>query len=582
MTTTTSSPVLQAETIVEAFAETVRRSASSDAVRERGVTTMTWQDWGDDVARIRTGLVAAGVRRGDTVAIMLAHGPLTYVLDMAVATAGGTPFSIYTSSAPEQVRHQLEVSGATVTITEAAFADTVEHAVAGLERAVLIVRVDGEAGDPTSLAALRSHGMDAPVVDVAADDVATLIFTSGTTGEPKAAEITHGNIMNALRSSDGIVPLDQGCRLVSYLPAAHIADRVLAYYYGLATGATITFIDSPLHLVAGLPDARPSILLCVPRTWEKLKSAARATARDRGMSTFDEDIALAVRRYWLVQAGEPVPAEVETRWRAAEAVSFAPLREALGLDAVAFAMSGSAPIALETLEFFAALGLVICEGYGLSETTGISVINRSTAPRLGTIGHPAPDVDVRLADDGELLIRGGLVMRGYRHNPEATAESMVNGWFRSGDLATIDADGYVRIVGRKKEVIIGSSGKNISPSQVERAVQSESDLIGSIVVVGDGQPHLVALVTVEPEALSRRFPDVEPAASADAPGVVTEVRQAIERGNAKLSRPEQIRAFRVLSDTWAPGSEEMTVTMKLRRAAIVSRYAEVIDRLYAG
>jgi long-subunit acyl-CoA synthetase (AMP-forming) len=574
------SPLLCVPTTVAAFDEIVAQAGDAIAIRGKGLEELTWKRWGHEVALIRTGLVRAGLRRGETVALLLNHGPLTYTFDMAVASSGATPFSIYASCSADQVRHQLQVSNASWIITESDFETTVAEALARLGRECRVIRTDGDDEDPLGLAALRSHGANEPPASVNPEDVATLIFTSGTTGEPKAAEITHGNIMSALRSSQQIVPLDPGCRLVSYLPAAHIADRLLAYYYGLATGAVITFLASPKDLLPELPDARPHVLMCVPRTWEILKAEARRIAQMLEISRFEEVLARSLARVRALEAGRVLEPEEDAAWERDDEAVLGPVRRELGLDAVVFARSGSAPIGVETLEFFAGLGIPICEGYGLSETTGISVINRVGRSRLGTVGFAAPGLACTLSEEGELLVRGPQVMRGYRGSPEATAAAIQDGWFHTGDLASIDDDGFIRIVGRKKEIIIGSSGKNISPVQVEHAVASETDLLSSIVVLGEGRPYLVALVCLDPDALARFVPEAPIERRWCSARVEDVIATAVERGNQKLSKPEQIHAFRILPDVWVPGSDIMTATMKLRRAVIADRYRDIIEELY--
>lgn len=558
-----------AGSMYEAFHATVEHSPDRIALRERGGRAFTWSDWAALVGHYRAHMADEGVGAAATVALLLDSAIDTYVLDMAAVSAGATAFSIYATSSAPQVAHQLRVSGARLLIAQRSREAIAREAIAVWHIDCILWVVD-------SVELLADPRDDVPPVPRAPEDVATLIFTSGTTGEPKAAELTHDNVMGALRSSQQMVPLEDGCRLLSYLPPAHIADRVLAYYYALVTGATITVLpEGPRQFIEELPDARPEILLCVPRTWELLKSAIVQRARQEDLEGFESALLEGVQR---VRAGDrTAPAEAER--------IFAKLRAGMGLDRVRLAMSGSAPIPVETLEFFAAIGVWICEGYGLSETTGISVINRADAQRIGTIGLAAPGMEVSLAEDGELLIRGVLVMRGYRGNPEATAAAFTeDGWLRSGDLATIDDEGYVRIVGRKKEVLITSSGKNIVPAQIEQAIIPRTPLIASIVVVGDGRPRPTALVTLNAEAVAARWPDkatLSQHAMARDDDVRAEVAAAIQAGSANFSDAERVATFALLEDTWLPGTDEMTATLKLRRAHIAERYRDVIDAMYA-
>jgi long-subunit acyl-CoA synthetase (AMP-forming) len=487
---------------------------------------------------------------------------------MAALHTGACCYGIYATSAPEQIAHQVQVASTTVLVTEREFADAARAAAALVEHDLDVLLVDVPEDDPESVTRLAVHGGRRPEVEIAAEDVATLIFTSGTTGPPKAAELTHGNVMEECRISQAVVGLKARCSLISYLPVAHVADRVLAYYYAIVTGGTISFVADPRTFAARLPRIRPHIFLSVPRMWDKLAGAVTA-AGSAADSSFDEAIDRSVAS---VKAGDgPI-----------DAPPLAAMRTRFGLEDIRFAMSGSAPLAVQTLWFFMGLGLPLCEGYGMSETTGIVVMNPSDAPRPGTIGKAGRGVQARLGDDGELLIKGGNVMRGYRGQPEATAEALRDGWMHTGDLASIDADGYITIVGRKKEIIISAAGKNMSPAQIEQAIGSQSDLIGLVVCIGDRRPYNVGLILLDPEGLAALRPGLELAAAAADPEIQAEVAAAVQRGNARLSRPEQLKRHLILPETWLPGGEVMTPTQKVRRRVIDERYAEQIQALYAA
>lgn len=549
-----------AATMTEAFARTVAAHGDAVALRsEHG--DVTWAEWDADVDRYAAGFAARGLGHGDTVAFLLSNRPEAYALDMAALWVGAAGYGIYGTSAPEQIAHQVRVAETKVLITESALAPAAVAAAELVDHELEVVLVD----DPASIGSLAVEGGTRPDVTITADDVATLIFTSGTTGPPKAAELTHGNVMEETRISQAVVGLKPRCSLISYLPVAHVADRVLAYYYAIVTGGTISFVADPRMIGAALPRVKPHIFLSVPRMWDKLAQACAGAGRkiDDG---FDAAIDRSVAS---VKAGDgPI-----------DTPSMQAVREQFGMDDIEFAMSGSAPLSVETLWFFMGLGLPFCEGYGMSETTGIVVMNPADAPRPGTIGKAAPGVEARLADDGELLVRGGNVMKGYRGQPEATAEALRDGWMHTGDLATMDEDGYITIVGRKKEIIISAAGKNMSPAQIEHAIVTSSDLIGLAVCIGDKRAYNSAIVLLDPEELAAR--GLELPAAADDAAVREEVAAAIEAGNARLSRPEQIKRHVVLAETWLPGGEVMTPTQKVRRKVVDEQYADVIEALYA-
>lgn len=556
-----------AETMIDAFARTVAAHGDVVALRAADGTETTWAQWSDDVDRYAAGFAARGLGRGDAVGFLVGNRPEAYGLDMAVLHTGAACYGIYGTSSPEQIAHHLRVAETPVLITESALAASARAGAELVEHEVEVLLVDADDGDPAAVASLAVEGGRRPEVAVDAADVATLIFTSGTTGPPKAAELTHGNVMEECRISQAVVGLKPRPSLISYLPVAHVADRVLAYYYAIVTGGTISFVTDPRAFAAALPQIRPHIFLSVPRMWDKLASGIASAGR-AGDPGFDAAIERSLEG---VRAGTgPV-----------DAPGLQAVRERFGLDDIEFAMSGSAPLSVETLRFFMGLGLPFCEGYGMSETTGIVVMNPSHAPRPGTIGTAAPGVEARLADDGELLVRGGNVMRGYRGQPEETAEALdACGWMHTGDLATMDDDGYITIVGRKKEIIINTAGKTMSPAQIEQAIGRESDLLGIVVCVGDGRPHNVGLIVLDPEELADRYPGVPVEDAPEHPHIVAEVEAAVQRGNAALSRPERMRRHAILPETWAPGGEVVTPTQKVRRRVVVERCAATIERLY--
>lgn len=556
-TATTGESPLDVSSLCEAFQNTVRAYGDTTALRTPGgAQELTWREYGDRVRRAAEGLASLGVRRGDTVGIMLVNRPEFAIVDTAALHLGAIPFSIYNTSSPEQISYLFENAGNRVVITEQAFLPAVIASASGVET---IVCVDGGEG-ALSLDELEQQQVDGFDFDsswraVRSDDVLTLIYTSGTTGPPKGVELTHGSMLAQLRGVQAVIPAQSHERSTSYLPSAHVADRWAGHYSPMVFGGTTTYVADPKAVVGALAEVRPTVWGGVPRVWEKIKAALEA----KGVSD---------------------PAALPEEHRVA-------VRQLLGLDDVRYTVSGAAPIAPEVLEFFTALGVPICELWGMSEISCCGTINPPEDIRIGTVGKALPGLEVRLAEDGELLVRGPQLMRGYRNQPEKTAETIdPDGWLHTGDIATIDDDGYITIVDRKKELIINAGGKNMSPANIEQVVKASHPLIGQAVVVGDRRPYNVALIVLDPDvcaayAEQAGLSDASAAALAADPGVRQQVADAVDLANARLSRIEQVKRYRILDSDWLPGGDELTPTMKLKRRPIAEKYAEVIEELYA-
>ena len=544
--TTADLPALGAATLCEAFQLTAQHYADAPALRTPGdAQRLTYGEWAAKVERVAGGLAELGLRRGDTLALMTTNRPEFFIADMAAEHLGATPFSIYNSSSPEQIEYLFGNAGNRIVIAERQFVEAIKAANANLQ---IIVLEDGlpEADFPEFEATWRA---------VEPTDIATLIYTSGTTGPPKGVQLTHGNIVATMKSYDAFGVFSPGGRTVSYLPLAHVADRALHYYSAVATGSTITCIDSPANVLAGLVDARPTSWLAVPRIWEKIKAALEVKG---------------------VTDPSSLPEEAK-----------AGIRAQLGLDQAEVLMSGAAPIAPSVLEFFNGLGVPVHEGWAMSETACAGTFNPLGNQRLGTIGVPIPGVETKVAEDGEFLVRGPSIMVGYRNDPAKTAEAIdAEGWLHTGDVVTVDEDGYVTIVDRKKELIINAGGKNMSPANIEQTVKASHALIGQACCIGDARPFNVALLVLDPDAsaayaAANGLDDSSPAALSEDPGVQATVAAAVEEANSRLSRVEQIKKFRILDEDWLPDSEVLTPTSKLKRRGVNERYADVIEGLYA-
>jgi long-chain acyl-CoA synthetase len=550
---------LDASTLCEAFQRTAVRYADQVALRTPGGTfEISWGEYAERVRGLAGGLAARGIGRGETVAMMLTNRPEALIVDSAALHIGAIPFSIYNTSAPEQIEYMFAHAECRVVVTEAQFADrvlAVREQLSALEDVFVLDGAPQGTRPFTDLEAGGHEGFDFERAwrAVTGEDVATLIYTSGTTGPPKAVELSHENLMWQLRLVDRVFSVKPAGRRMSYLPMAHLADR-LSHYFSMVSGASVTCVSDVMQAVAALGDTRPTAWGAVPRIWEKLKAALEAQ-------------------------GITDPGTLPESQRAA-------IRAKLGLDEADTLISGAAPIAPEVLEYFAALGLPICEGWGMTETTAITTINPTDAIRIGTVGRALPGVEVTLAEDGELLVRGPTIMRGYRKDPEKTAETIdAEGWLHTGDIGEIDPDGYVKIVDRKKELIINAAGKNMSPANIENKLKAACPLIGIAVAIGDRRPYNTALIVLDPDACAafaseHGIEDASPAALASEGRLRAAVVAAVAEANTHLARVEQIKRHTILPYDWEPGGEELTPTMKLRRKPIAEKYAAEIEALY--
>ena len=589
---------LYADNLPLAFKATVERLGDTPALiwyEGEEQRSATWKEFAARVNRIAGGLAKLGLGRGDTVAMMTNNRPEFYPADMAAVALGGVPFSIYQTSSPEQIQYVVSDAGAKIAIVESIFLDTFNEARKELPTIEHVIVIDGDGGDH-SLEELEQMDPDfdalAAAEKVEPDDLLTLIYTSGTTGPPKGVQLTHRNLMGLVGGVDGIIDFpEEGGKVISWLPTAHIADRGANYYLPVILGASITVCPDPRTIVEFLPKVRPSFFFAVPRIWEKLKAGLEAKlAAIPGEEGEKAQAALdaALTKVRLEQAGEQVPEELAAAVAQADEAMFSHLRTALGLDEVISVNVGAAPTPLEVLEFFHAIGIEIGELWGMSETCGVATINPPDKVKLGTVGTAIPGVEIKLGEDGEVFVRGDSNMVGYRNMPEKTAETIDSeGWLATGDIGELDDEGYLKIVDRKKELIINAAGKNMSPANIEAKLKAASPLIGQAVAIGDARSYNVALIVLDPDFApvwakknGLEGKSVEELASDEK--VIAAIQAGVDEANAKMSRVEQIKKFKVLPTEWAPGGDELTPTMKLKRKPIDEKYSEEIEELYAG
>jgi long-subunit acyl-CoA synthetase (AMP-forming) len=568
---------LQAATLAEAFQVTAEGHPERCALRTKGGEfSMTWREYADKVRRVAAGLAGLGLERGGTMALMLTNRPEFHWFDAAALHLGATPFSLYNTYTAEQIQYQVNDAAARIVVTEEVFAERIR----GLEGVEHVIVVDEDGAEPVEGHAPESFDFEAAWRAVEPDDLLTLIYTSGTTGPPKGVQLTHANLVASVNGFDQVINFPDEGRVVSWLPMAHIAERACSHYLPMFVGFSTTCCPDPRQVVAYLPDVRPSWFFAVPRIWEKLKAAIEAgiQAEEDAAKKQATEWALGVglRKVRAEQAGEEVPDDLREEHAKADELVLSKIRERLGLDDVESVNVGAAPTPREVIEFFHAIGIPLAELWGMSETSGYGTCNPPEKIKIGTVGPASPSAEIRLADDGEVLIRGPFLMTGYRNQPEKTRETLDDeGWLHTGDIGEFDDDGYLKLVDRKKELIISAGGKNMSPANIEAKLKASSPVIGQAVAIGDAKPYNVALITLDPDVA----PAFEQQHGRDA--LLAEVERGIEAANEQLARVEQIKKFKLLEDEWQPGGDELTPTMKLKRKPIHEKYASEIDALYA-
>ncbi len=592
------------DTIVSTFHSQVERLGDRRAMRYRRDgewRDITWREYGDRVREVAMGLVSMGVERGDAVAIYSPNRPEWHVADIAAMCIRARTVPIYLNNAPAQVAYVLGHSESTVVFVsgeeQLLKVDKHRDQCPALRHAVTFDGVSSADGFVVSWDDLRARGraVDAERPGgfeeswraVRPEDVATIVYTSGTTGKPKGAILTHGNIAWTADSLLQVLDDDETGRRLSYLPLAHIAERVSSHFVQAFIGSETWFAEGLDTLLRDLQECKPTVFFAVPRVYEKFHAGimSKLTERtDDERQMFEGLLTLATAVVELRQDGEEIAEENEHALEMADQMAFGPLRAALGLGEVRFAVCGAAPINPEVLKFFHAVGLPVAEVYGQTEDCGPLTLNPPDRIKIGTVGPPLPGVEIRIAEDGEILGRGGNVFQGYFKNPEGTAEALAGGWLHTGDVGFLDDDGYLTITDRKKDLIITAQGKNVAPQELESRLKYHP-LVSQAVVVGDRRPYLVALITLDADALAgflaeRGAGDAPAADMTEHPDVVEAVAGAVAAVNSEFSSAEQIKRWTILPRDFLVEEEEITPTLKVRRRAIVQKYADAIEALY--
>jgi long-subunit acyl-CoA synthetase (AMP-forming) len=586
------------DTLLEIFEATARAHAERPAMARKrggGWETTTWREYRDTVRQAARALVATGVKPGQGVVILAFNRPEWYVANLAAIAVGARPAGIYTNSTPEQCRYITEHAETAVAFVESQEAlERLQGAGArprGLETVVLM---DGPATEPGTLAwadflaggdASHDGEVDRRTAAATAGDVATLIYTSGTTGTPKAVMLTQRNLSFIAEKAQEILPVGPTDRLISYLPLSHIAEQVVSHLLSLATGACVHFAESLEKLPENLREVRPHIFLGVPRVWEKIQAGIQAAGAQgsplrRRIAAWARGVGLAGG--YADQEGRPRP----WSYGIADRLVFSKVRARLGLDEARMLVVSAAPIAKETLDYFQSLGLPIMEVYGMSECTGPTTMSLPTRYRLGRAGLAIPGTALKVAEDGEILMRGPHVFKGYYKNEDATRETLdAEGWIHSGDVGELDADGFLRVTDRKKELLITSGGKNIAPQHLEGKLKQIA-AVSQAVAVGDRRPYVVALLTIDPfrvaaEAEKAGSPARTPEDAARCPVFKAYVEKQVEEINRSLARYETIKKVALLPRELSVETGELTPTLKLKRRVILELHRETIQALYA-
>ncbi len=601
-------------TMPQAFAATVAERGDTPAYSDKvgidmpdgygpGWRTVTWTQLRDRALDLAALFVEAGVAPGDRVAIMASNRIEHVVADLAAMHAGAVSMSIYNTLSPEQVSFVAGHSEPSVVVLE-----TADHVArwqqaldaSGSVRKVVVIDADLPAGerfvgwqDALDAGAAYRAGAETELqqrVDaISPDDPLTILYTSGTTGKPKGVVLSHHSVLYECACSLRVADPDQELVFISYLPFAHIAERTLGLYVPMTRGGEIHLIADPAQLLGALGEVHPTRFFGVPRVWEKIKtgiSAKLAAETDpEKKAQVDQALAVGLEYVEAQEFGSTPSPELQARFEAVDGALLGFLRSLLGLDRCEWAASAAAPMPIEVARFFAGLGMRIYDVYGMTETCAAVTACGPDQFRLGTVGRPLPGIEVSLADDGEILTRGPVVSQGYYRREDATADLIdADGWVHTGDLGELDDDGFLKVVDRKKEMIITSSGKNIAPSNIENLLK-ESPIVGHALVFGESRPYVVAVLTLDPEiapvvAGQLGIESTDLAELAQDPAIMQMAQQAVDAANERLSRPEQVKAFELLPVEWSAESEELTPTLKLKRRVVHAKYADTLERLY--
>jgi long-chain acyl-CoA synthetase len=598
-------------TLCDELRQVAETSGDADAYSDEagdgtGWQSLTWKQARQRVLEAAAGFAAVGLAPGERVVLMLPNRAEHVLADLAAVHAGGVGATLYATLAPEQIAYVAADCNARIAVLDGAAEldrwQPILDQLPGITRVIVRDRSACPAGEMfmtwDDLVALGRERLAAQPGEITArvaaikpDDPAALLYTSGTTGNPKGVLLTHRNILFEIVAADATDVVSQGVRWVSYLPLAHIAERMFSIYLPLHLAGHVHFCPDATRLVQVIGQVRPTAFFGVPRVWEKIRAGIQALLTAEQDETKRAVVAQAMdigRRYVeSCQYGQSTTPELAAQFEAADERVLRPIRGLLGLGEAESVSSAAAPLPPDVAAFFAGLGMKILDVYGMTETTGAFTANTPAEFKLGTVGRPTGGMEVTIAEDGEILARGPLTTPGYLGRPDLTAALIDDtGWLHTGDIGTIDADGFVSVTDRKKELIITAGGENIAPVAVENALVAHP-LIGQALAFGDRRPYVTALLTLDGEAApawarARGITAGSLAELAADPQVLAEVAAGVAAANERLARVQQVKYWRLLPEEWTAESGELTPTLKLKRRIVHAKYADVIDSLYSG
>ena len=600
---------IDGDTVCNRLRRTAEDSADVPALSDQagdGWRTLTWAQTRQQVLELAAGLAALGLGKEERVALMLPNRGEHVLADLAALHAGGLGVTFYATLAPEQIAYVAGDCDARIAVLDGtdqlARWQPILDRLPGLKKIIVRDSAVCPAGDQylswddfVALGRERFAAdpgeITARIAQIKPDDPVTLLYTSGTTGNPKGVLLTHRNVLYEIACADATGTVTTGVRWVSYLPLAHIAERMFSIYLAIHTAGHIHFCPDTSQLVGVIGKVRPTSFFGVPRVWEKVRAGIEgllAAEQDAGRKAAVEQAMAVGRRYVeSCQYGHTTPPELAEQFRVADEQVLAPIRALLGLGEAATVSSAAAPLPPEVAAFFAGLGMKILDIYGMTETTGAFASNTVDRFKVGTVGQPFPGVEVRIAEDGEILTRGPLNTPGYLNKPDLTTALIdEEGWLHTGDIGSLDSDGFLSVVDRKKELIITAGGENISPAAIENALVAHP-LVGQALAFGDLRPYVVALLTLDGDvapawARARGIEADSLAELATHPVVLAEVGQAVSAANQRLARVQQVKHWRLLPVEWTADTEELTPTLKLKRRIVHAKYSDDIDSLYSG
>ena len=595
------------ETLLTYFQRHIKDHPHQVALRhkEYGIWhDLTWADYGRRVRHVTLGLISLGLRKGECVSVISENRPEWVYSDFGIMSAGGVTAGIYTTNSAEQCGYIVQNSQSRFYIAEneEQFDKTLKFRkdTPHLEK-VIVMEMEGLKRYPDPLLMsfddllklgqefeAKNPGLyDQKLGEVKADDLAVLIYTSGTTGPPKGAMLSHNNLLFMSEAMVSANPIYHGDETLSFLPLCHIFEQLFTVMINIRYGTIVNFIENTDTIMDNMREVSPTVTYGVPRIWEKYASGIVIRMSDATWlkrMVFKVCLGIGMKHAGLKLGGKPVPPHIKLAYGAAYLAVFRKLKERLGFDRVRVAYSGAAPISPDVLKFFNAIGLPLIEGYGQTEGTGVTTVSRKGHIKIGKVGPPLPGVEVKIAPDGEILVKGPGVFKGYFKNPEATAETLKDGWLHSGDVGELDGDGYLKITDRKKDLIITAGGKNIAPQNIENQLKF-SPYINDAVVIGDRRKYLVALIAIDEENVIKYAQDNKIqfgtyASLTQAQEIKQLIQKEVDKVNRTLANVEQLKKFAILPKKLYEEDGEVTPTMKVKRKFVNEAFKEIIEKMY--